>query len=61
MNPHHQNNSNKAEQLSASLIELDKSMEDIKEGKTRPAKEAILQIANEIGVEIDRQIGDKKK
>lgn len=41
-------------ELARSLATLDRSMEDIKAGRTRPAKAALRQIADELGVRLDR-------
>ena len=43
----------KAELLD-SLAMLDRSMEDIKEGRTQPAKEALREIADELGLKLSR-------
>jgi PHD/YefM family antitoxin component YafN of YafNO toxin-antitoxin module len=40
--------------LARSLALLDRSMEDIKAGRTRPAKAAIQQIADELNLTLDR-------
>jgi prevent-host-death family protein len=41
-------------ELASSLALLDRSMEDIKAGRTRPAKKAIRQIADELKLKFDR-------
>jgi len=41
-------------ELAKSLTALDRSMEDIKAGRTRPAKAAIRQIADELKLNIKR-------
>lgn len=43
-----------AEEILKSLASLDQSMAEIKEGKTRPFKEGIQTIAEEIGVQLER-------
>ncbi len=40
--------------LAKSLSLLDRSMEDIRAGRTRPAKTALREIANELGLKLDR-------
>lgn len=45
--------SDKAE-LVESLATIDKSMEDIKAGRVRPFREAIHDIARELGLKLDR-------
>jgi PHD/YefM family antitoxin component YafN of YafNO toxin-antitoxin module len=41
-------------ELAKSLTLLDRSMEDIKAGRTRPAKAALHEIANELNLKLDR-------
>ena len=41
-------------ELLESLALLDRSEQDIKAGRTRPAKEAIREIARELNIELDR-------
>lgn len=41
-------------ELAKSLQMLDKSMADIKAGRTRPAKQAIRDVANKLGLKIKR-------
>lgn len=36
------------------LARLDRSMEEVRTGKTRPAREAVREIAAELGLELDR-------
>ena len=43
-----------AEELLANLAMIDKSREDILAGRTRPMREAIKNIAREIGIQLDR-------
>ena len=40
--------------LGRSLTQLDQGMEDVKAGRTRPAKKALRQIARELRLKIDR-------
>ena len=42
-------------ELAASLAALDRGMEDIKAGRTRPAKQAIEEIAARHGVKLDKR------
>jgi prevent-host-death family protein len=44
---------NQAE-LARSLALLDRSMQDVKARRTRPAKQAILKIAKELGLRLER-------
>lgn len=44
----------RSEELLESIEGLDRSMEDIQSGRTRPMRQAIKEIAREIGVELDR-------
>ena len=41
-------------ELAKSLATLDRSMEDIKAGRTRPAKTALRQIAEELNLKLQR-------
>jgi PHD/YefM family antitoxin component YafN of YafNO toxin-antitoxin module len=41
-------------ELAKSLTLLDRSMEDIKAGRTRPAKAALHEIANELNLKLNR-------
>ena len=41
-------------ELAESLSMLDKSMEDIREGRTRPAKAAIVETAEKLGLKLNR-------
>jgi len=41
-------------ELAKSLAVLDRSVEDIKAGRTRPAKSALRQIAKELNLKLDR-------
>jgi len=41
-------------ELAESLVMLDHSMEDIREGRTHPAKPALKKIADELGLKLDR-------
>lgn len=41
-------------ELAKSLALLDRSMEDIKAGRTRPVKAALREIADELNVKLDR-------
>jgi PHD/YefM family antitoxin component YafN of YafNO toxin-antitoxin module len=41
-------------ELTRSLELLDRSMDDIKHGRTRPAKAALRQVANELRLKLDR-------
>ena len=41
-------------ELARSLGVLDRSMEDIKAGRTRPAKAALREIARELNLDLDR-------
>lgn len=41
-------------ELAESLALLERSMEDVKEGRTQPAKPALKRIANELGVILER-------
>lgn len=41
-------------ELLESLAALDRSMEDVKNGRTLPAKQALREIAEELGLKLDR-------
>ena len=41
-------------ELARSLATLDRSAEDVKAGRTRPAKVALRQIADELNIKLDR-------
>lgn len=41
-------------ELAESLALLERSMEDVKEGRTRPAKPAVKRIASELGLHLER-------
>ena len=41
-------------ELAESLALIDRSIEDIREGRTRPAKPALQSIADELGLKLDR-------
>jgi len=56
MDEHLINESTDRSELARSLAMLDKSMEDVRAGRTRPAKEAILQIAEELGLTLCRAV-----
>jgi PHD/YefM family antitoxin component YafN of YafNO toxin-antitoxin module len=40
--------------LAESLALLERSMEDVRKGRTRPAKQALLDIAKELGLDLKR-------
>ena len=42
------------EELASSLAMIDRSMEDVKAGRTAPAKEALKGIASDLGLKLDR-------
>ena len=41
-------------ELAESLAIIDRSMNDIREGRTQPAKSALKKIADELGLKLDR-------
>ena len=41
-------------ELAESLARIDRSMEDIREGRTQPAKPALRKIAEELGLKLER-------
>jgi len=41
-------------ELAESLAMLDQSMQDVREGRTRPAKATIKEIAEKLGLALDR-------
>ncbi len=41
-------------ELAESLAVIDRSMEDIRNGRTQPAKSALEKIADELGLKLDR-------
>lgn len=42
-------------ELAESLAIVDRSMEDIREGRTQPAKPALKKLASELGLKLDRE------
>ena len=54
MTPEHYEEMIEKATLADSLAMIDRSMEDIKAGRTHDAKQAIREIANELGLKLDR-------